>query len=65
MSPEAIRAMLADFDRGKKFVENLLTERNRQAEAAKRKRDSLLEQKERIMRDQAKAAQVLCVRCRP
>lgn len=58
MSPEAIRALLADPQRAKVFVENLLAERVRQADSAKRKRDGLLEQRKRVERDQARVAQV-------
>lgn len=58
MVPEAIQALLADPDRVKAFMSNLLAERTRELEGAKRKRDGVVEQKKRILRDQARAEQV-------
>lgn len=63
MSPDAIRTLLADPDRAKIFVENLLAERVRQADSAKRKRDALLEQRKRVAKEHARVVQVSTRRC--
>ncbi|CAN0482331.1 unnamed protein product, partial [Ectocarpus sp. 12 AP-2014] len=58
MCPEAVKALLADPEKSKTFLSNLLEESVREVESTKRKRDQVKGERKRLARDRAKAQQV-------
>ncbi|CAM9950799.1 unnamed protein product [Ectocarpus fasciculatus] len=57
MCPEAVKALLADPEKSKMLLSNLLGERVREVESAKRKRDQVNGERKRLARDRTKAQQ--------
>ncbi|CAB1118360.1 unnamed protein product [Ectocarpus sp. CCAP 1310/34] len=57
MCPEAVKALLADPEKSKMFLSNLLGESVREVESAKRKRDQVKGERKRLARDRSKAQQ--------
>ncbi|CAM9644621.1 unnamed protein product, partial [Ectocarpus sp. 12 AP-2014] len=57
MCPEAVKALLADPEKSKTFLSNLLEESAREVESTKRKRDQVKGERKRLARDRSKAQQ--------
>ncbi|CAM9326712.1 unnamed protein product [Scytosiphon promiscuus] len=57
MCPEAVQALLADTEKSKTLISNLIVERIREVDSAKRKRDQYLGERKRLARDRSKAQQ--------